>query len=677
MPNVPGNKLRPLFRVLTTAAVCMLAFAGCSEGEPAGGAASSPRFRITTPGAVLRDIPVNSVTIEATTPVGEGDDVSYAFDPTFSGEAEITGLRIVQNDQESTGPRRVKFEFGLIEFRTNFGNGTQVFVDGEIAVTADGETSSHEVRTISGFWSLVPPLVAIVLAIVLKDVYVALLAAVFSGVLVLTGGNPLTAFSEAIGTHVLGRAADSWNMQVIVFTLFLGAMIQVMSASGGTQAVVSRLSGFTSTRERGQLLTWFMGLLVFFDDYANTMLVGGAMRPVTDRLRISREKLAFLIDSTAAPIAGLAIVSTWVGVEVGYIGDGFESLELDKKLSYAVFLKTIPFRFYPLFLIGFVMLIAASGRDFGPMLKSERRALTTNPPVPTTQKEQASAAGSMWYAIVPVLVLVGWIAAGFAASLEGDGNILSRSWSAVKALFSGDRISFGEDFDSVPLLLQASFASALIACLLPVFGRTLKLRESAQAWVKGMTEMFPAIVVLILAWTVSAICKPENLNTAGFIIDAIGDDVSPELMPTLAFVISGAVAFAIGSSYTTMGLLIPLFMSLVGFMLATQGGVTPDHPLMLSSIGAILAGSIFGDHCSPISDTTVLSSAGAQCNHLRHVATQMPYALTVGGIAIVFGYLPAGYGMNPWLMLPLGLVACAAVIFLVGRRAEALGGDTA
>ena len=231
---------------------------------------------------------------------------------------------------------------------------------------------------------------AIGLAIWLKDVYIALFAGLYSGCLLLAGGNPWLAFLNMFNGDKHGVSyvlADPWNMQVLIFTLFLGAMVQIMSDSGGTRAVVQRLSGVTTTRERGQLLTWFAGLLIFFDDYANTMLVGNSMRPVTDRLKISREKLAFLIDSTAAPIAGLAIVSTWVGVELGAIKDGLASLATDETtrkmipaLKDQIFMGSIPYRFYPIFLIGFVMLIAATGRDYGAMLKAEKDALDGDGP---------------------------------------------------------------------------------------------------------------------------------------------------------------------------------------------------------------------------------------------------------------------------------------------------------
>lgn len=652
-----------------------LSLFGCS-GASAPEEVDPPRIRVSLPPVVLRDVPVKSVTIEVLTPDGK-------VDTNFTGEVTVKGLRIVRRggDREKVTdePANLKIQAGVLasELTSDLGTGRRVFVSDDFEVGLAGATETGGGVFTAGFWSLLPPIIAIGLAIWLKDVYIALLAAVYSGCLVLAGWNPVTAFTNMMNPDemgILSQASNGWNMQVIIFTLFLGAMVQIMSVSGGTQAVVNRLSRVTSTRERGQLLTWFMGLLIFFDDYANTMLVGNAMRPVTDRLKISREKLAFLIDSTAAPIAGLAIVSTWVGVEVSNIGIGLDSLGVDESLNYAVFLKTIPYRFYPLFLIGFVMLISVTGRDFGPMSRAERKALESDAGLTEEATGETQVKGSIWYAILPVAALVGWIMIGFANGIVGEGNLLARAWAGLQAVFSGDELVFVDGFDSVPLLLHASFFAAMTAAVLAMGGGTLNLRQTAEAWIKGMTEMFPALIVLVLAWSVSSICKDGGLNTAGFIIEQIGDGVSPKLMPTLAFVVAGAVAFAVGSSYATMGLLIPLFISLVGYMLAATGlqdmEVVATHSLMLATVGAILAGSIFGDHCSPISDTTVLSSAGAKCNHLAHVATQMPYALTVGAIAILCGYLPAGYGMNPWLMLPIGLVVCLVVIFVVGRRAE-------
>ncbi len=636
------KKHRTPLTALPMALLCVLVALVSSTPVAAQSDGDGRTLRIDLPTFVYPDVPVDSLSIEVLNSDGE-------LDSDFTGTLAATGLRVISSGEE-TVLKELPVTDGV--FRLESGpSGDRVYVSEDFSVKFGTETQADLVSYSAGFWRLLPPIVAIGLAIWLKDVYIALFAGVYSGCLLLAGGNPWVAFTNMFNgdkhgvSHVL---ADPWNMQVLIFTLFLGSMVQIMSDSGGTRAVVQRLSGVTSTRERGQLLTWFAGLLIFFDDYANTMLVGNSMRPVTDRLKISREKLAFLIDSTAAPIAGLAIVSTWVGVELGAIKDGLASLNVEANLTQQVFMESIPYRFYPIFLIGFVMLIAATGRDYGPMLKAERDTIEGKGAASGEAPEESKS--SIWYAIAPVLVLVAWIGVGF---IRDYGN---------------------DDFDSVPLLLQASFFAALTALILAVGGRALTLTKAAEAGMKGMVEMFPALVVLVLAWGVSSICKSEGLNTAGYIVEQLGDSISLKLMPTVAFIVSGAIAFAVGSSYATMGLLIPLFISLVGSLLAAQGAedmqVAVLGNTMLATVGAILAGSIFGDHCSPISDTTVLSSAGAQCDHLRHVATQLPYALTVGGIAIVCGYLPAGYGMNPWLMLLAGFVACVIVVFTFGRKAE-------
>ena len=539
-------------------------FGGCQSNNEAP--ESTPaNLRITLPDIVLNNVPVKSVSIEALTEDGERDTTS-------NQQIKLTGLTIARQtdgERQTEEPTDVRLTNGAVEFSTNLADGRKIYLANHFSAELNGSTTRGDTVFTAGIWSLLPPIVAILLAIFLKDVYVALLAAVYSGALVLAGWDPLLAFTNMLDPESKGfvaQATDSWNIQVIAFTLFLGAMVQIMSDSGGTRAFVNRLAGLTNTRERAQLLTWFIGLLVFFDDYANTMLVGGAMRPVTDRKKISREKLAFLIDSTAAPIAGLAIVSTWVGVEVGCINDGFQALEMEKVNGYSIFLQTLPYRFYPLFLIGFVMMIAATGRDFGPMLAAERTANDQPDREPFAEFDTAS--GSMWYAIIPVSVLVGWIIVGFATGF-GD-----------------------EDFDSVPLLLHGGFMAALSACVVAVAGRSMSIAQCGASWVKGMTEMFPAIIVLVLAWSVSSLCRGDGLNTAGYIIENMGNGISLEWMPTLAFVVSGMVAFAIGSSYATMGLLIPLFMSLVGYLLVGQDSLTADHQLMLATIGAILALSL-------------------------------------------------------------------------------------
>jgi len=491
---------------------------------------------------------------------------------------------------------------------------------------------------------LSPPVIAITLAIVFGEVNFSLLLATFGGCLLLHNFAATESISALCDVFV-AQVNDADHASVILFTVLLGAMIGLMNDSGGTQAVVDKLAKFANTRRKGQVLTWLAGLVVFFDDYANTMLIGGSMRPLADRLKISRAKLAFLIDATAAPVAGLAL-STWTAFEIGQVEAGLQQAGIEASAS-SVFLATIPFRIYPLLAIAAVAVFAVSGRDFGPMLKAEQAVAneTGHPSAQTATAE--SSTGHALFAVLPILVLVAVVWNGYSA-----------------------------DADVYRLLLTASLASAAAAAVLPWVFRRMSLAECSLSWVNGITSMIPAIVVLVLAWAISDVCRPGKLDSAGYIVSLVGDSVRPEFLPTVAFVAAGAIAVAIGSSFTTMSLLLPIFIPLTWTLLsASSPQPTVDDSLFLATIGAILAGAIFGDHCSPISDTTVLSSAAAGCDHLQHVATQLPYAMVIGICSILFGYLPIGFGVPWWIALPLSFASCISIILFLGREPTATKHD--
>ena len=538
------------------------------------------------------------------------------------------------------------------------------------AAPPEGEPSAADRY---GWLTILPPLVAIGLAVAFREVLFALLAGVYAGGLVLAGWDPLAAFRVMCTNLLAPSAGDGGHVTTLLFTFFLGAMVGVMTRSGGTTALVDWAGRRATTRERGQLTGWGLGFFVFFDDYANMLLLGGTLRPLTDRLKISREKLAFLIDSTAAPVAGLAAVSTWVGVEIAAISEGFVALG-GESVSYVYFLETIPYRFYPIYLLAFVFAVAWTGRDFGPMRRAERRAAIdgqlTRPGSTVASADEIAVAETrprLVNALLPLAVLVGLLAA--LMWVTGD--------EAVAALDPGDRPAAGwertrtviESADSFTALLIASLAASLTACLSAAATGALPFRETAEAWVAGAKGMFPVSVVLILAWSVGLAC--ETLGTGEYIAAGAGAYVSAEWLPALSFGMAGLIAFSIGSSWATMALLIPLLIQLAaGLVGGAEAGVAAvmSEPQVLGTIGAVLAGAIFGDHCSPISDTTVLSSAASGCDHLDHVATQMPYALCVGSIALLFGYLPAGFGVPVWVLLPAGLVATVLLVRLAGSR---------
>lgn len=483
---------------------------------------------------------------------------------------------------------------------------------------------------------LAPPVIAITLAIVFKDVNFALLIAVFLGCLLIADFGFANGV-ESLCDVLVDQLADKDHAAIILFTVLLGAMIGLMNDSGGTKAVIDRLARHANTRRRGLVLTWLSGLVVFFDDYANTMLIGGSMRPLCDRLRISRAKLAFLIDATAAPVAGL-LLSTWTAYEIDQVSKGLAGANLDVAPA-QVFLESIPYRLYPILAIIAVGAIAISGRDFGAMLKAESDVV---PPEDAETDEQSG--GNVWFAVLPVATLVAVVGLGV--------------WYE------------GMKLDAYRWLLYASIASSSVAAVLPILTRSMNVRRCSESWTNGITSMIPAIVVLLLAWSVGTVCDNDHLNTADYIISLVGKSVQPEFLPAIAFVAAGAVAVAIGSSYTTMALMMPVFLPLCWGVLADQqiADLTTSHPVFLAVVGAILAGAIFGDHCSPISDTTVLSSAAAGCDHLQHVATQLPYALLVAACSLVFGYLPIGFGVPWWIALPLSIAVCVGAIVFLGKE---------
>ena len=509
-----------------------------------------------------------------------------------------------------------------------------------LSASSDGITLIHNeqewhfpVSVRSSWLRLLPPVLAIGLAIFFSDVTVSLVLAIFGGCLLFYPVNEFYLAVPAFCEMMVWQVANHDHASVLLFTVLLGAMITLMNDSGGTRSAIDCLARFAQTRRRGMVLTWLMGLLVFFDDYANTMLIGGAMRPLSDRLNFSRAKLAFLIDSTAAPMAGLAI-STWTAFEIDQVAAGFSAAGIEANAA-SFFWSTIPFRIYPILMIAVVAAVAFSGRDFGAMLRTERQQTSYETP-----SQELKPTGSVWLAVLPVLCLVTITIVGFIQGV-----------------------------DAYQLLLIASFTSSSLAFVLAWTSKQLSLKDCTSSWTAGISSMIPATVILVLAWGVSAVCHTGQLDTAGYIIGVISSSIRPELLPTIAFVTAGTIAVAIGSSFTTMALLVPVLLPLAWNLLGGHAE-TLNNPVFAATIGAILAGAIFGDHCSPISDTTVLSSAAAGCEHLQHVGTQLPYALLTAVASVLLGYLPIGFGIPWWICLPVAISACVGGILLLGKSPQ-------
>ncbi len=636
----PVRPIPPLWRVSTrlqNAAVGWILIAVWLT-LPTSGAASEPAILseivFDGPHAFPEGASVSEFTFRAV------DDSGKLLE-TWSGTVSISGLKVRTNDapwNSDLQPYSGEFSFdsGVLRITPKLLAVRQVSGVRQGISVSTGKQTWHFTLSLRPSWlRILPPILAIGLAILFRNVTLALILSILGGCLLFFRMGESYSAVPAFCETMVQQVNDHDHASVVLFTMLLGAMIGLMNDTGGTRAAIEWLARFARTRRRGMVLTWFMGLLVFFDDYANTMLIGGAMRPLSDRLRFSRAKLAFLIDSTAAPVAGLAI-STWTAFEIDQVAAGFTAAGVEADAA-GFFWSTIPFRIYPILMIAVVAAVAFSGRDFGAMLRSEQNQIHHETTSPVSEVD-----GSPWLAVVPVLSLVVITVAGFIQGV-----------------------------DAYNLLLVASFVSSSLAFLLAVAFSQLSLDDCSHSWTAGIGSMVPAVVILILAWGVSAVCRTDQLDTAGYIIGVIADSVRVELLPTIAFLVAGAIAVAIGSSFATMALLLPMLLPLAWNLVGGANAEKLNDPVFSATIGAILAGAIFGDHCSPISDTTVLSSAAAGCDHLQHVATQLPYALLTAVASVLLGYLPIGFGIPWWICLPVALVVCTGGIILLGKETSA------
>ena len=532
-----------------------------------------------------------------------------------------------------------------------------------------------------GIWTLIPPLVAISLAFITKNVIVSLVIGIMSGgfILNISGNNPFMAlfysFLDLI-QRAVNSLADPWNAGIILQVLAIGGVINLVGKMGGAKAIAEALSKRAKSAKSAQIITWVAGLLVFFDDYANSLIIGPMMRPVTDKMKISRERLAFIIDATAAPVAGIAIISTWIGLEVGLIGSAFDSIGVETN-AFGVFLNTIPFRFYNILILGFIVITALLLKDFGPMRKAEiecRRGglnLSSNEDINkelSKHDELEPLPGvklSVWNAIIPIGALI--LGALFAFYYSGYTTIMGGEDSAVIQLMQNSPASFDaikeafSNADASVALFQSAFFAGLVAIIMGVAKKIFTLSEALDIWVDGMKTLIITGVILICAWSLSSVIK--ELGTAKYLIQLLSGSLPPFILPSLIFVLGAIISFATGTSYGTMGILMPLAIPLAY-------SINPDMSYVIVATSAVLTGAIFGDHCSPISDTTILSSMGAGCNHIDHVRTQMPYAIFVAVITIVFGYIPAGFGLPVYVVLPIAFVAMFIGIQIFGKSVE-------
>ncbi len=543
--------------------------------------------------------------------------------------------------------------------------------------------------------ALLPPLVAIVLALAFRQTLLALFAGVWLGASLVpwfqsamtvqrgfeaaaapidgssSWPNPLLGLWKFVNDYLWQRSLlDRFRLDIIGFVAILIAAVGVMTRGAGIAGLVEFIVRFAKTVRSTRLATALLGLVIFFDDYTNTIIVGNTMRPLTDRMRISREKLAYLVDSTAAPVAGIMVLSTWVAYEVSQFAPQLEALGIDQD-PYAVFLQTVPYRYYCLFTLFFVFATTIWGRDFGPMWRAERRAQTrgevlrpgAQPLVAarsTNLQQKPGAPPRAWNAALPLLMVLSGtlltIVSGGAALVDGPID-----WSSLE----GWRQVLS-NADTARALFVGSIAGWVTAVVLMVAQRILSVGECVGASVRGAAGVVMALCILLLAWAIGEVCA--DLGTAHVLIALFKGVISPYILPITLFLLACLVSFSTGSSWSTMAIILPNTVQLAFAI----GESFPAGPMVLTllSIGAVLEGSIFGDHCSPLSDTTILSSVASASDHVDHVRTQMPYALVTMLTAILLGYVPAVLGL-PWAVSwVVGGAALVGLLAMIGKPTD-------
>lgn len=515
--------------------------------------------------------------------------------------------------------------------------------------------------------SVLPPLVAIVMALMIKEVLSSLFVGVLSGAFIMAlyaGHSPAEALGggllRVVDTYIVGSVFDADHVKIIVFTLLIGGMVRIITVNGGMQGIVNWLSRKAKSARSGQLMTFLMDLCVFFDDYSNTLVVGNTMRPLTDKLKISREKLSYIVDSTSAPVVAVAFVTTWIGAELSYIQQGIEAVGLQTS-AYSVFFHSLAYSFYPFLTLAFVLMLILSGRDFGPMLTAERNARLAQTKVCESDlAEQKSA--HVVDALLPLLVLilgtiVGLVITGYDATV----------WNSNLGLVSKLSATIGQA-NSYQSLLWSSILSLLTALVLTMARGGIKFDKLMEETIEGFKTMFNAVVILTMAWSIAMVTK--DMHTSEFVSQLLLKwSLSPALVPALTFVLACLIGFSTGTSWGTMAILYPLILPASWLLCQKQGfSVDASMPLFYNVVASVMAGSVMGDHCSPISDTTIMSSMASGCNHLSHVSTQIPYAMTVGSAALLLGVVPTAFGLPSWMAFLIALAVLAAIVRFVGKK---------
>ncbi|MBK9253889.1 MAG: Na+/H+ antiporter NhaC family protein [Saprospiraceae bacterium] len=642
--------------------------------------------------------------IEKLNLISEGNSIYFAATSAKIGKIEING----------DGKFLEKSENGLYLLPLELSHAGQLlFVrsvenrkEMSLVHVAKLTDTTARVKEIPLWMSVIPPLLAIIFALIFKEVVLSLLLGVWSGAFI-AGGLRLDSLYyfllsvlQTVQKFVVEAMTDSGHVSVMVFSLMIGGMVAIISKNGGMAGVVLALARYAKSSKSTQFVTWLLGIAIFFDDYANTLIVGNTMRPVTDKFRISREKLAYIVDSTAAPVAAIAFITTWIGAELGYIDSGMTQIAMPNEMTpYAIFISSLKYSYYPFLTLAFILILIYTGKDFGPMVKAEQRAFNGQVSSASTSAEDepnmedlspVPGAKLQWQnAAFPVLTVIfvtifGLLDTGFD-SLYGsmDHSLTDYSWISIwqnmGSLFPGSDVGFLTKLgkvigsaDSYVALLWSSFSGLFVAVVMTVSKKIMKMLDVMHWMVSGFKTMMPALIILVLAWSLAS--TTQLLHTADFISGSLEGNLNPVWMPAVIFVLAAFISFSTGSSWSTMAILYPIAIPAT-YAVCIAAGMDANHTLelMLNVIATVLAASVLGDHCSPISDTTILSSLASDCNHIDHVRTQMPYALVVGFVSIccvtVSGMIAGGVFIN-FLIFLIALVILWAIVSKFGKKID-------
>ena len=573
------------------------------------------------------------------------DAVVLAADvPVGTAEAAETGSTFTVGEGEDA-----------VEYDLTDKESAQAYVDDYAGnLENDPEFKSHietaiakvreSVKAYATFFALLPPIIAIVLALITKEVYSSLVIGIVVGGVIYAGGNFEKTLTHVVLDGFVANIADSYNVGILMFLIMLGALVAIMNKAGGSAAFGRWATKHIKTRIGAQCATIVLGILIFIDDYFNCLTVGSVMRPVCDGHKISRAKLSYLIDATAAPICIIAPISSWAAAVAGFArGAGAEN-------GISLFVSAIPYNFYALLTILMMFFLAFSNLDYGPMAKHEFNAVNNGDIFTTGKHEDTSDAevnpkGKVIDLVLPIVVLIICCIIGMIYS---------------GGFFSGENFidAFSNSDASVGLALGA-FVTLIITVIYFLIRRTMSFSDIMSGLPEGFKAMVPAIMILACAWTLKAMT--DSLGAKIFISQLIESSAGAfeNFLPAIIFAIAVGLSFATGTSWGTFGILIPIVLSVF----------TAGEPITIVAISACMAGAVCGDHCSPISDTTIMASAGAQCDHINHVNTQLPYALTVAGVSFV-SYIIAGFVPNWFIVLPIAIVLMIGTLLVIHKVAS-------